>query len=178
MNTVLASTSAREHFVHVSVRDPLARPLLDELAHEYHRRYSDVIDPEALRQEMIRYPEEAFAPPHGAFMLLLRDGMAVAGGAFMRHEDPGTAEFKRIWASRHCRRQGLARRVLVQLEAQAARQGYTRVFLGTGPRQPEAIALYRGSGYTLLSAHDFGEDEPPGFYFEKQLIGPMTLAAT
>jgi GNAT superfamily N-acetyltransferase len=86
-----------------------------------------------------------------------------------RHPDPGTTEFKRIWASRDHRRQGLARRVLAELEAQAVRQGYTRVYLGTGPRQPEAVALYQTSGYTLLSAHDFGEDEPPGVLFEKYL---------
>ncbi|MCP3715485.1 GNAT family N-acetyltransferase [Paraburkholderia sp. CNPSo 3281] len=169
MAAVLPSTGVDERFVYVSVHDPRARPLFDELTGEYGSRYADVIPAEALRAEMRRYPDDAFASPHGAFVLLLRDGVAVAGGAFMRHADPGTAEFKRIWASRHCRRRGLARRVLVELEAQAARQGYTRVYLGTGPRQPEAIALYRTSGYTLLSAHDFGEDAPPGFLFEKHL---------
>jgi ribosomal protein S18 acetylase RimI-like enzyme len=169
MAAVLTSAEVDERFAYVSVHDPRARPLFDELTFEYSSRYADVIPAEALRAEMTRYPDDAFASPHGAFVLLLRDGLAVAGGAFMRHADPGTAEFKRIWASRHCRRQGLARRVLVELEAQAARQGYTRVYLGTGPRQPEAIELYRTSGYTLLSAHDFGEEAPPGFLFEKDL---------
>jgi GNAT superfamily N-acetyltransferase len=158
-----------ERFVYVSVHDPLARPLLDELTYEYSSRYEGLIDVEEIQNEMLRYPPEAFAPPHGAFVLLLRGGQAVAGGAFMRHVDPGTAEFKRVWASRSHRRQGLARRVLDELEAQAVRQGYVRVFLGTGPRQPEAVALYRSSGYTLLSSHDFGEDEPPGVHFEKYL---------
>ena len=158
-----------ERFVYVSVHDPLARPLFDELAYEYSSRYVGLIDAEEIAREMQRYPVEAFAPPHGAFVLLLRDGVAIAGGAFMRHEDPGTTEFKRIWTSRDHRRQGLARRILAELEAQAVRQGYTRVYLGTGPRQPEAIALYRTHGYTLLSAHDFGEDEPPGYLFEKDL---------
>lgn len=171
LNEVLndVPTGTEDRFVHVSVHDPLARPLLDELAYEYASRYSDVITAEELAQEMQRYPVEAFAPPTGAFVLLLRGGEAIAGGAFMRHADPGTAEFKRIWASRHHRRQGLARRVLAELETQAVRQGYTRVFLSTGPRQPEAIGLYRTNGYTLLSAHDFGEDQPPGYFFEKHL---------
>jgi hypothetical protein len=43
------------------------------------------------------------------------------------------------------------------------------VFLGTGPRQPEAVGLYTTSGYTLLSAHDFGDVHPPGYHFEKRL---------
>lgn len=159
-------------FASVTVDDPRAQPLFDELAYEYSSRYAGLIDPDAIRDELVRYPAELFVPPVGAFVLLLRDGVAIAGGAFMPHPDPGTAEFKRIWVSRAHRRQGLSRRVLVELEKRAIAQGYSRVFLGTGPRQPEAVALYRGSGYTLLSAHDFGEDAPPGFLFEKQLSLP------
>ncbi|AXL53485.1 acetyltransferase [Paraburkholderia caffeinilytica] len=169
MVAAFSSVVPEDRFTYVSVHDPLARPLFDELAHEYGSRYAGLIKAEEISSELQRYPVEAFAPPHGAFVLLLRDGRAIAGGAFMRHADAGTAEFKRIWVSRSHRRQGLARRVLVELEAQAVGLRYTRVFLSTGPRQPEAIALYQASGYTLLSAHDFGEDEPPGYLFEKNL---------
>lgn len=168
--SVSTSGDTGDRFVYVSVHDPLARPLLDELADEYSSRYAGFIKKDDVVKEMQRYPVEMFAPPDGAFVLLLRDGQAIAGGAFMRHADPGTTEFKRIWASRNHRRQGLARRVLAELEAQAFRQGYARVYLSTGPRQPEAIALYQSSGYALLSAHDFGEAEPPGYLFEKNLL--------
>lgn len=161
--------AAQERFAYVRVDDPLARPLFDELAWEYGSRYADLVRPEDARNELERYPAEAFAPPHGAFVLLLRDGEAVAGGAFMPHADPGTAEFKRIWTRRDQRRQGLARRVLAELEVQAVRQGYGRVFLGTGPRQPEAVALYETSGYALLARRGFGENAPPGYLFEKHL---------
>ena len=170
MSEVEVSLDRQDRLVHVSARDPLAQPLFDELAYEYNSRYAAYIPEEELARELVRYPVEAFAPPHGAFLLLLREGRAIAGGAFMRHHTPATAEFKRIWVSRAHRRQGLARRVLAELEAQAVRQGYTRVHLGTGPRQPEAVGLYRSSGYTLLSSHDFGEDAPPGVLFEKYLL--------
>lgn len=46
------------------------------------------------------------------------------------------------------RRRGLARRVLDELERGAQEQGYSRVFLTTGPRQPEARELYLRAGYT------------------------------
>ncbi|MFM0250571.1 GNAT family N-acetyltransferase [Paraburkholderia sediminicola] len=174
MVAVLSSTVPDERFAYVPVHDPLARRLFDELVFEYSSRYEGLVNKEDIFNELQRYPAEAFAAPHGAFVLLLRDGEAIAGGALMRHADPGTTEFKRIWASRNHRRQGLARRVLDELETQAVRLGYTRVFLSTGPRQPEAIALYKTSGYTLLSAHDFGEDEPPGFLFEKTLSTRQT----
>ena len=172
MSAVLSSVVSEDRFAYVPVHDPLARPLFDELAYEYGSRYAGLIGAEEIDSELKGYPVEAFAAPHGAFVLLLRDGTAIAGGAFMRHPAPGTAEFKRIWVSRNHRRQGLARRVLAELEAQALRQRYSRVFLSTGPRQPEAIALYQASGYTLLSAHDFGDAEPPGYFFEKALIAP------
>ncbi len=172
MSAVLSSVASEDRFAYVPVHDPLARPLFDELAYEYGSRYAGLIGAEEIDNELKGYPVEAFAAPHGAFVLLLRDGTAIAGGAFMRHPEPGTAEFKRIWVSRNHRRQGLARPVLAELEAQALRQRYSRVFLSTGPRQPEAIALYQTSGYTLLSAHDFGETEPPGYLFEKTLIAP------
>ncbi|WP_244259678.1 GNAT family N-acetyltransferase, partial [Paraburkholderia phenazinium] len=66
---------------------------------------------------------------------------------------------------------GLSRRVLAELERRALALGYTRVYLSTGPRQPEAIGLYRSSGYRLFYAHDFGEDVEPGYRFDKWLAG-------
>ena len=49
---------------------------------------------------------------------MIRGGETMAGGAFKRYDDR-TAEFKRIWTRRDLRRQGLARKLLVELEAQA-----------------------------------------------------------
>ncbi|WP_037568638.1 GNAT family N-acetyltransferase [Phaeacidiphilus oryzae] len=131
--------------IHLS--DPLVRPLLDELATEYRTRY-----PELRRagvNELDRYPAEEFAPPHGALLLLLEHGEPVAGGAYRRY-DAHTAELKRIWTHSAHRRRGLARRIVGELEASAARRGYTRIHLTTGPRQPEARALYLAAGYTAL----------------------------
>jgi ribosomal protein S18 acetylase RimI-like enzyme len=169
MAEVSSSLEQDDRFVYVSVGDPLTAPLFKELEYEYRSRYEAYIPREELGKELSRYPAEAFTPPNGAFVLLLRGEQAIAGGAFMRHADPGTAEFKRIWTDAGHRRQGLARRVLSELEAQAVRQGYTRVYLGTGPRQPEAVGLYESAGYTLLSAHDFGESEHPGYRLDKNL---------
>ncbi|MFJ3902786.1 GNAT family N-acetyltransferase [Streptomyces sp. NPDC090025] len=124
--------------------DPLARPLLDELTYEYAHRYGS-------SEDLTRYPVEEFTPPHGgAFLLLLERGRPVAGGAFRRYDDPGTVELKRIWTHSEHRRRGLARRVLAELEREAAHRGHTRVFLTTGPRQPEAKGLYLAAGYRPL----------------------------
>ncbi len=64
--------------------------------------------------------------------------------------DATTAELKRIWTHASQRRQGLARRVVQELEARALRQGYRRVYLTTGFKQPEAAGLYVNTGYEPL----------------------------
>ncbi len=149
--------------------DPRAQPLVQDLIREYDSRYGTLFDAAGAQTEVYRYPPEAFAPPEGNFLLLLREGEAIAGGAFMRHAEAGTAEFKRIWTRRDLRRQGLARRIVRALEDQAARQGYTRVYLTTGFRQPEAAGLYLTDGYRAL----FEPDLDPAFYktlpFEKHI---------
>nr|BFE59773.1 GNAT family N-acetyltransferase [Dactylosporangium thailandense] len=139
--------------------DPLAEPLLRELDEEYHARYGP-------NEEMRRHPATEFAAPAGAFLLVLDGGAAVAGGAFRRF-DAVTAELKRVWTHRPYRRTGLASMVLAELEAEAARRGYRRVYLTTGPRQPEAIALYRRAGYRAL--FDLADPPPDDLAFEKLL---------
>lgn len=158
----------REAFVYTTPLDPRAQPLLDELAFEYDSRYGDVLREPGEPREMERYPAHLFAPPHGNFVLLVRDGVAVGGGAFMRH-DARTAELKRMWTHSALRRQGLASKVLLELEAQVRRQGYERIYLTTGFRQPEAVGLYLGHGYTALFDPPEDPETPRKLPFEKHL---------
>lgn len=163
----MSDQAVSDRFVYTTPLDPRARPLVEQLTWEYVTRYGSYFgDPPGA--EMSRYPPELFAPPDGNFVLLLRAGLAIAGGAFKRY-DARTAEMKRIWTDTTLRRQGLARRVVEELEAQAPRQGYDRLFLTTGFRQPEARALYLSMGYTPL--FDLAVD--PEVYkilpFEKEL---------
>ncbi|GLW09112.1 putative acetyltransferase, GNAT [Microtetraspora sp. NBRC 13810] len=131
------------------VGDPAVAPLLAGLRVEYAARYGR-------NDELDRYPAGEFAPPHGAFLILVSGGETVAGGAFRRY-DPVTAELKRVWTHPGHRRRGLAAAVVRALEHEAADRGYRRVYLTTGPRQPEAAALYLAAGYTPL----FDPDDRP-----------------
>jgi ribosomal protein S18 acetylase RimI-like enzyme len=126
-----------------TVGDPLARPLLESLERDYVAWYGP-----GASQEMTRYPAERFGrEAGGAFLLLLVDGAAVAGGAYMRDEQ-GDAEIKRMWTHPEHRRRGLANRVLDELQADAAAHGYTRMVLSTGWAQEHAVALYIAAGWT------------------------------
>ena len=156
--------SLTAEFRAVRIDDPLAGPLVSELTHEYVTRYGP-----GGHDEMARYPAEEFAPPGGLLLLLLEDGAPVAGGAYRRHTDPGTAEVKRMWTHSAHRRRGLARRVLAELERAAAADGYRRFFLTTGPLQPEARGLYLATGYTPLFDVTTDPVDLEPLPFEKQL---------
>ncbi|NKY33463.1 GNAT family N-acetyltransferase [Nocardia speluncae] len=148
---------------HVTQDDPLAAPLLTELAIEYSLRYGRTAG--EIRHELATYPAAEFAPPDGGLLIVIEDSEPVAGGAFRRY-DTNTAELKRIWTAREHRRRGLGRLVLAELEAEIIRRGYSRIYLTTGPRQPEAVALYNAAGYTALGRvleHEVGRLHP----FEK-----------
>ncbi|UOR01286.1 GNAT family N-acetyltransferase [Leucobacter allii] len=168
----LAALGPDYAFAYVGYRDPLAAPLLRDLEREYDERYGVEVFGEAAIVEIERYPAEDFAPPRGSFLLLLQAGEPVSGGAFMPHAE-GAAEVKRVWTRGDRRGEGLARVVLTELEEQAVRLGYRRIYLTTGPRQPEARALYLRHGYTplfdtALSGEEIGGPLP----FEKTLVGP------
>ncbi|MFE4470904.1 GNAT family N-acetyltransferase [Leifsonia sp. NPDC056824] len=149
--------------------DPLAAPLVEELSREYDERYgfNDGIPSSA---ELSRYPAERFTAEEGGTFLLLVDseGVPVAGGAFMR-EDDATVEVKRVWTHSAFRRQGLARRVMSELEAEAARRGIGTIVLTTGARQPEAVALYISLGYSPLFDLDGDWERVSYLAFRKDL---------
>jgi GNAT superfamily N-acetyltransferase len=137
-----------DEIVWTVMTDPRAAPLIEQLNRHYVELYAEEFGEEAAA-EMTRYPPERFMPPEGAFMLILRDGVAIAGGAFKSY-GPETAEIKRMWTDERRRREGLAQKVLGLLEAKAKRQGYTKMYLTTGYRQTPAMALYQRAGYTPL----------------------------
>ncbi|HEU0101380.1 MAG TPA: GNAT family N-acetyltransferase [Mycobacteriales bacterium] len=133
----------------VRADDPMVAPVLADLNEDYVRRYPrfDVAG------EMTRYPDSDFEPPGGTFLVLLDGDEVVAAGAY-RHYDADTVELKRVWTSPRRRRLGLGRLVVEVLEQAAREAGRAKVFLTTGPRQPEARALYLALGYTPVGDHD------------------------
>jgi ribosomal protein S18 acetylase RimI-like enzyme len=160
-------------FVTVDQRDPLAAPLLAELAVEYSQRYGGS-EQRVMKWLLEEYPAEDFAPPDGALLVGLLDGVPVTGGAFRRFDDT-RAELKRVWTDSRYRQRGFGKAMVAELEREIASRGYRRVYLTTGNRQPEAEALYLSSGYTRLGAPlpTAGETYPVAF--EKTLRDQLGL---
>jgi GNAT superfamily N-acetyltransferase len=157
-----------DEFVYTAPTDPRARPLIDDLARDYDERYG-LNDGIPSSFELYRYPAELFAAhAGGAFLLVIRDGVVIAGGAYKR-TDAATAEIKRVWTNPLYRRQGLARLVMAELERSAVEHGYTVVELTTGARQPEALALYLALGYEPQFDLDADYEEISYLSFTKSL---------
>ncbi|WP_245819626.1 GNAT family N-acetyltransferase [Rhodococcoides yunnanense] len=146
--------------------DPLAAPLIEELALEYATRYGRT--PGEQYSELKAYPAEEFEPPRGALIVAISDGVPVAGGAF-RQFDSSTAELKRIWTASSHRKRGYGKLVVAELERIAGERGYSRIYLTTGWRQPEAVALYLATGYTALYDPNLPSEEVGAHAFEKFL---------
>jgi len=73
----------------------------------------------------------------------------VACGA-MREFSKTAMEVKRMYTLPEWRGKGLASIVLKELENWAAELSYQKCVLETGKRQPEAIGLYKKSGYQII----------------------------
>lgn len=87
-------------------------------------------------------PEEEMTPPNGFFVLARIDGRAVGCGG-LRRIDSRVGEIKRMWTAPEARGQGVARRVLHELEALAREAGVETLRLDTNRVLVKAQAVYR-----------------------------------
>jgi putative acetyltransferase len=115
---------------------------------------------QALNAELeARYPEEGanffrldaeeVAEGRGGFFIAYVDGQPVGCGA-VRLIEPGIAEIKRMYVAPTVRGQGIGGRIVATLEAEAICLRAHRILLETGPRQPDAIAMYQRAGFVEI----------------------------
>ena len=72
---------------------------------------------------------------------------AAIGCGTIKQFDKKTVEVKRMYTSANYRGKGTASLILSELEKWAAELSYKKCILETGIKQPEAIRLYKKSGY-------------------------------
>jgi GNAT superfamily N-acetyltransferase len=130
------------------ILSPVVQQLIGALNAELDARY-----PEEGANHFRLDPEEV-ADGRGAFFVAYLGDEPVGCGAVRRIE-PGVAEIKRMYVAPAARGRGVGRQVLTELEAEARRLGAARLVLETGPRQPEALALYSRAGFVEIP--NFGE---------------------
>jgi GNAT superfamily N-acetyltransferase len=146
-----------------------ARLLIEQVQAEYIRIYGGV-DASPVR-------EAEFSPPRGLFAVGYLAGRPVVMGGWRLHEpdNPQTnwatpaAELKRMYVEPDARGAGFARQMLAFLESTAGTAGARWLLLETGPKQPEALALYRSAGYDAVPAFGYYADNGQSLHLGKEL---------
>lgn len=94
----------------------------------------------------------------------------VACGAFKKY-DKDAVEIKRMFVLPAYRGRGLGGIVLQELEKWASELGYPSCILETGKKQPEAIALYKKTGYAIIKNYGQYENVENSVCMKKILSG-------
>jgi GrpB-like predicted nucleotidyltransferase (UPF0157 family)/GNAT superfamily N-acetyltransferase len=119
-----------------------------------------------LEAEIAAGPPRDLAPPNGA-LLLVRIGGEPAGLGGIRHLDAEVAEIKSMYLLPAFRGQGMARKLLRELEGIARRHGCRAVRLDTSDYLTNAIGLYRAAGYQQVPAYN--RNPKASLWFERSL---------
>jgi len=131
---------------------------------------------EQRRELTSRYTQPGAPPPHpldfvepsGVFLLGRLDSEPVTIGG-IRSLEGSTAEIRRMYTVPAHRQRGHGRALLMELERHAVRLGYRAIWLETGDRQPDAVALYSSSGYHVIPC--YGEfNDTDSICMEKVLV--------
>lgn len=103
------------------------------------------------------------------------DDAAVGCGAFKRHSEDA-AEIKRMFVMAEKRGQRIAAQILTELEKWAGESGFSECVLETGFKQPEAIALYKRSGYARIPNYGQYADVEASVCMKKEIKLPTAIA--
>ena len=101
-------------------------------------------------------------------ILAYADNHAVGCGAFRFYQE-GVVEIKRMYVRAEYRGRGIASVVLSGLELWAKESGFASCILETGFNQPEAIALYKKSGYDVIPNYGPYEHVSNSVCYKKEL---------
>ncbi|MES2015544.1 MAG: GNAT family N-acetyltransferase [Pseudomonadota bacterium] len=95
-------------------------------------------------------------------------GQAIGCGAIV--VTPEFGEIKRLYIRPNGRGQGVARKLLTQLESRAMDAECTLLRLETGPYQPEALAFYAAAGYERRGPYGDYTNDPLSVFMQKHLL--------
>ncbi len=144
-------------------RQPDARRAVQAYVAELTQRFEEGFDPAF----GVSATDDEVSPPAGLFLLATLHSEPVGCGVLKFHQD-APAHIKRMWVAPDVRGLGLGRRLLGELEAQAAAHGVRTLQLETNRALNEAISLYRTAGYREVTAFN---DEPYADHWFEKTIG-------
>ena len=123
------------------------------LFQEYQRALGVDLCFQGFAEELAGLPGE-YAPPRGRLLLAeSREDRALLGCVALRPLDARTAEMKRLFLRPAARGQGVGRRLVEAVMAEAETIGYACLRLDTLPSMRTAIALYRELGFREIEPY-------------------------
>ena len=102
-------------------------------------------------------------------VIIAYDYKKPVGCGAMKSFDGKSMEIKRMFTLPEYRGQGVAAKILKELESWALELNHERCVLETGKRQPEAIALYKKWGYISIPNYGQYAGVVNSLCFEKKL---------
>jgi len=149
MIKLVRTNSDHPHFVHlVKLLDAYLK-ITDGEDHDFYNQFNNI---DVLKHTIIAYVNEK----------------AVGCGAFKEFNQT-RVEIKRMFTLTETRGQGIATRILNELETWAAELNYSSCVLETGIRQEEAIKFYKKSNYKIMSNYGQYAGIENSMCFEKEL---------
>jgi putative acetyltransferase len=127
--------------------------------------YQDTLYPAEARYAL----DMASLAKSNVIFMVARDGEGAAVGCGAVVITGNVGELKRMYVCPHHRGQGVARSVLVALEAASLMAGCEQLLLETGPYQPEALAFYNKQGYKKCGPFGGYADHPLSVFMAKSL---------
>ncbi|MGH1366190.1 MAG: GNAT family N-acetyltransferase [Calditrichia bacterium] len=121
----------------------------DGAEHSFYQQYNKI---DAIRYALVAFDEDE----------------PVGCGALKVFNDE-TMEIKRMFVPEEYRGKGVASQILRELESWSLDLGYSTCILETGKRQPEAIQLYKKSGYEVIPNYGQYAGVENSMCFEKSL---------
>lgn len=135
------------------------REAIQELLFEYTSmvvaedpKYADFLKLQRFEAE-VSCPEEKYGQPGCRLYLVQVDGVP-AGCIAMQKLDEERCEMKRLYIRPAFRGQGIARRLVEMLLADARKDGYEAMVLDTFPFLRHAIRLYRDLGFYEIPSYN------------------------
>ena len=149
MLTILRTDSTHPDFIELVKKLDAYLAIIDGNEHSFYSQFNKI---DLLKNAVVVY----------------QDGHAAGCGA-MKEYAPGSMEIKRMYTLPEMRGKGIATTILTELEKWALKLNYTPCILETGIRQPEAIALYKKTGYTFIPNYGQYAGVANSLCFEKKV---------
>src|SRR5215210_4586935 len=125
-------------------REELSSPVAQQLISALNAELESIYPEDGAN--FFRLDPEEVSEGRGAFLVAYLADKPIGCGA-VRLNEPGLFEIKRMYVDPAIRGRRVGRQIVEALEAHACQLGAKRIVLETGPRQPDAIAMYQHAGF-------------------------------